>query len=118
MTDHTISGLIRKRAELAGQLIQIQEDLRHIDGALIVLGYQNPKSIDAIRRRRLPAMFRAGELMRLIGEAKREGHEKPQQITLYIMERRGMDHEDVDLFGRVKASVRASIKRMKRNMGD
>lgn len=86
--EHTISGLIRKRAELAGQLIQLQDDIRHIDGALIVLGYQNPKSIDAIRRRRLPAMFRAGELMRLIGEAKREGHEKPQQITLYIMERR------------------------------
>ncbi|MBY9067770.1 hypothetical protein K1X12_12730 [Hyphomonas sp. WL0036] len=115
MTDHVISGLVRKRAELAGQIAQLQEDLRHIDGALIVLGYSNPQSIDAIKRRRLPAMFRAGELMRLVGDALREGHAKPHQITLYVMERRGMDHQDVDLLGRVKASVRACVKRMNRN---
>jgi hypothetical protein len=59
-------------------------------------------------------MFRAGELMRLVGEAMREGHSKPMQITFYIMECRGMDHQDVDLFGRVKASVRASVRRMNR----
>jgi hypothetical protein len=114
MTEHVISGLIRKRAELAGQIAQIQDDLRHIDGALIAFGYANPQAIDAIKRRRLPAMFRAGELMRLVGEAMRAGHDKPQPITLYIMERRGWDHQDVELFARVKSSVRASVKRMNR----
>lgn len=59
-------------------------------------------------------MFKAGELMRLVGDALREGRTKPHQITLYVMERRGMDHQDVDLLGRVKASVRACLKRMRR----
>jgi hypothetical protein len=44
MTDHVVSGLIAKRAELAGvidqlqhQLDQYRADLTHIDGALRIL---------------------------------------------------------------------------------
>ena len=47
-------------------------------------------------------MFKAGELMRLAGAALREGHAKPHQITLYIMERRGGDHQDTDLLGALR----------------
>lgn len=43
--------------------------------------------------------------MRLVGDASTEWHAKPHQITLCVVEGRGVDDQDVDLLGRVKASL-------------
>jgi hypothetical protein len=62
MTDHVISGLVRKRAELAGQVVKLLEDLRHIDGALIVFGYSHPQSIDASSADSFPPCLKLANL--------------------------------------------------------
>ena len=117
MSDHVISGLVRKRAEIAGRIVQLQKDLRHIDGALVVLGYDNPKEIEAINPARREPLFRAGELMRLVGDAMREGHTQPHQVALYVMARRGMDTADKPTLIRVRSSVKDCMRRVRIRMG-
>ena len=75
MQDETIiNGLKQKRAELAGQLERVRKDLAAIDGALIAFGYHDVKQIPAKRTRRRPPLFKAGELMALVGEAGPAGN--------------------------------------------
>jgi hypothetical protein len=73
MTDHVVSGLIAKRAELAGiidklqrQLDQHRADLTHIDGVLRVLATDlDPETIRPKRAYRRNRYFARNELSRL-----------------------------------------------------
>src|SRR6266850_4199841 len=73
MTDHIVSGLIAKRAELAGiidklqrQLDQHRADLAHIDGVLRVLASDlDPETIRPKRAYRRNRYFALNELSRL-----------------------------------------------------
>jgi hypothetical protein len=116
MTDHVVSGLVRKRAEIAGRIVQLQKDLRHIDGALVVLGYDNPKEIEALNPARREPLFRQGELMRLVGEAMREGCVQTNQVVFFVMHRRGLDKEDKPTVLRVRTSVKDCMRRFKKRM--
>jgi len=73
MTDHIVSGLIAKRAELAGIIDQLQRqldqhraDLTHIDGVLRVLATDlDPETIRPKRAYRRNRYFARNELSRL-----------------------------------------------------
>lgn len=111
MTDHVISGLVKKRAELAGELQVIRQKLQHIDGTLEILGYENPDGIVPRFRRPNPPMFRSGELTALVGEAERQGHADNVSVTRLIMEKRCFDE---GMYRRVRESVKDCRKRLNR----
>lgn len=75
---HVITGLKARRAAIAADIDELDRErrkllvnLRHVDGALKVMGFDgNPESIKSPRKRR--AMFRRGELRRFVYNAQRE----------------------------------------------
>ena len=104
MQDETIiNGLKQKRAELAGELERVRKDLAAIDGALIAFGYHDVKQIPPKRTRRRPPLFKAGELMALVGEAERAGCADNASVAAWIMKERDMQPE---LYQRVRDSVK------------
>ncbi len=101
--DHVVSGLIQKRAELAGQLEQVKKDLAAIDGALVAFGYHDAKRIKPRNKRRRPPLFKPGELTALVGEAERSGCDDNASIAAWIMRRQNLEP---DLYQRVRDSVK------------
>ncbi len=91
MSDHAISALKKKRSELAGELERVKSDLRAIDRALLVFGFEDIESIEPRRKPVRARLFRSGELVALIGEAERAGLESNADIAAWIVERRGWD---------------------------
>lgn len=59
-----------KRAEIAGELEKLRQQLVHIDGTLRLLGYEDPKSIRPHFKRKNKPLFGPGELMALVGQAE------------------------------------------------
>lgn len=111
MTDHVISGLVKLRAELSGELQVLRQKLQHIDATLEILGYAEPGRIVPRFQRQSPPMFKAGELMALVGEAERTGHKDNVSITRWIMEQRNFDD---GVYKRLRESVRDCKKRLNR----
>jgi hypothetical protein len=81
----------------------MQSAIFHIDQALSLIGYSNAR----VARR-----FANGELMALIGEAERAGHQTPTRIAQFIMAAKGMDQSDKKLVARILFSVKDCRKRM------
>jgi len=83
---HVISALRNKRAELAGtlrqleqQLVQRREDLAHLDATMRLFDPNvRPKDIRPRRPRVRNVWFRPGECLRLIYDERREA---PQPVT-------------------------------------
>ena len=83
---HIISALWNKRAELAGtlrqleqQLVQRREDLAHLDATMRLFDPNvRPKDIRPRRPRVRNVWFRPGECLRLIYDERREA---PQPVT-------------------------------------
>jgi len=110
MTEHVISGLVKKRSELAGELDRLRADLRAIDRALIVFGHDDPKSIKAANKRRNPTLFKSGEVIALVGQAEREGLDNNPDIADWILRKKGWS---ASLYKRVWNSVKDCRKRFK-----
>jgi hypothetical protein len=104
MTDFAISGLARKRAELAGELrelearaAQLRADLFHLNATIRLL---DPNAApEAIRPKRIvqrDGWFGPGELPRLVLDALRTAAEPlpVRALTEAIMLRRGMPPGD------------------------
>jgi len=105
MTDHVISALIAKRAELAGiiaelerQLAQHRADLTHIDAALRLFGSPiDPESIRPKRRYRRTRYFGRNELSRLRLDVLREATGEPMltdEIAGLVMIKKGFEAGD------------------------
>lgn len=120
MTDHAISALERKRAELLGDLERLERQrralligIRHVDGALDLLGYSgDPADIPARGRRH--RQFRRGELQRMVAAILREAR-KPldtRDIAATIIHRMGWEAEDSQLRARIGDKVRAIRSRL------
>ena len=100
--EHVLSGLIAKRAELAGQIEAMQRDMRelvatigHIDAAIRV--FDPDADIEDIKPK-LPPRFQAfkGEVSRLVLNALRES-KKPlpvSDLTLIVAAGRGINPDD------------------------
>jgi hypothetical protein len=83
--DHAVSRLIAKRAELAGMIVHLEQeldqcraDLMHIDGALRVLRTDlDPETIPPRRRYTRPQYFGRNELSRLCMDTLRQASSEP-----------------------------------------
>src|SRR3954454_4759615 len=117
-----ISALVRKRAEVAAELVerergldQLRADLAHLDGALRLLqSAYKPESIRPKRRHtRHERLFAMGELGRLCLDVLRDAAEPlpTQEIARAVMRRRGMDSEDEAALLRVENMVASALRR-------
>src|SRR5690242_19123160 len=120
-----ISALVRKRAELAAEVVereraldQVRADLAHIDGAIRLL--QPAYMPGSIRPKRRPTRherwFATGELGRLCLDALRDAAEPlpAVEIARLVMLRRGMDAEENAALRRVENMVVGVLKRRDR----
>ena len=126
MTDHVISGLIAKRAELAGiidhlqrQLDQYRADLTHIDGVLRVLASGiNPEAICPKRIYRRNRYFSRNELSRLCLEAFRRAAGEPlsiDEIDGHVIMAEGFDIGDRVLRAAIRGQSGDVVKRLHRD---
>lgn len=101
MQSHVVHGLVRKRAELAGEIEEaeqalavLRQKLQHIDGALAVFGYGDTKLIRPKRPARA-TLFQNGELVRFIlHKLRMEGPKTAAQLRDAVMAYKGLSDED------------------------
>jgi hypothetical protein len=117
--DHTISGLLRKRADLFNEaerlrdrLAEIKNDISALDRTLGALGYKGDLDA-AMPRQKREVLFGQGELTRAIMQELRDAEEPmtSRQIAQSIVSLRGDDARDrkyvSDLTRRVSKALRA-----------
>jgi hypothetical protein len=126
MNDHAISRLIAKRAEIAGMIAELEEelnqcraDLTHIDGALRLLSADlDPTAISPRQRQyRRTYYFGRNELSRLCMDILRQAAGEPmtaEEITLRIIAAKSFDARDVRLRATARVQVGAVLKRLSR----
>jgi hypothetical protein len=126
MTDHAISRLIAIRAEIAGIIAELEEelnqcraDLAHIDGALRLLNADLDPTAILPRQRRYKRTyyFAHNELSRLCMDLLREAAGEPltaEKITLRIVTAKGLDARDTRLRATARVQVGAVLKRLNR----
>lgn len=100
MSEHVVSGLIRKRAELAGQIEHLQTEVKRaviaLDNVEATLRLFDPEiDFDAITPRKVPTAHHAfrGEISRVVLTALRESR-RPLSTTALserVMKERGLD---------------------------
>ena len=113
-----ISGLIRKRSEVAGQLKVAQKaaeavksDLAALDRALEICGYTgDPRGIAP--RTKYKQMFGRSELKRLILDQLRTGPKDDEAIAAQIILAKGWDADD-ELRADILKRVRHAIQRLR-----
>jgi len=116
----TISGLKRKRGEVAGQILivkgqlrTLQDDLAAIDRSLGLLDPSiEPRKIKVLRPTHRFKYFEAGELAKLIFDQLRKAEGKPvlvPAITEAIMDAKGLDKTHRDAVREIAARVLAQL---------
>ncbi len=114
MSDHVISGLVRKRAELAGELERLRSQLLHIDATLKIFGYKAPQNIKPHFTRKYAPMFKPGQLTALVGEAERSGCTDNVAVTNWIIMNGHAAQTDYE---RVRDSVKTCRRRLNQRDG-
>jgi hypothetical protein len=118
-SEHTISGLVRKRAELAGQLEyhhgivrQLMVDLDHLDATLRM--FDPEIKLDDIKPKALPARYAAsqGEMARIVLTILKDAREPlaSEQLTQRVMAERGMNMDDKRLLRTVRNRVGSCLR--------
>jgi hypothetical protein len=127
MTDHVVSGLIAKRAELAGVIDQLQRqldqhraNLTHIDGVLRVLAADlDPETIRPKRMLyRRNRYFARNELSRLcLGVLRTAAGEllSTDDIAGGVIAAKRFDAGDASLRAAIREQVGSIVKRLHRN---
>jgi hypothetical protein len=126
MTDYVVSGLVAKRAELAGIIDQLQRqldqhraDLTHIDGVLRVLAIDlNPETIRPKRTYRRNRYFGRNELSRLCLGVLRTAAAEPlstDDIAGRVIAAKGFDSGDAVLRVAIREQVGSIVKRLHRD---
>jgi hypothetical protein len=123
--DHVVSGLIAKRAELAGMIDQLQReldqhraDLTHIDGVLRILASDlDPETIRPKRIYRRNRYFARNELSRLCLGVFRIAAGEPvsvDDIAGQVVAAKGFDPADGILRAAIRDQVGDIVKRLHR----
>jgi hypothetical protein len=120
--EHVLSGLVRKRAEIAGPIEHAQDSIRKlvmnldaIDAAIRI--FDPNADIGAIHPKQYPprhAAFR-GEMMRHVMGCLRVS-EKPitsRDVALVVMKARGLDPADGELLVTIRKRVGACLWKLK-----
>lgn len=122
---HVVSGLIRKRAEVAGQLEaaqaqirQLGADMGHLDATIRLFAPE--MDLGTIKPKPVPAPYAAphGEMSRIIPDTLRvaeAGQPLPttQDMALRVMAARGLDAGDPALARTVRERVGQSLGRLR-----
>ena len=123
MTDYALSGLIKKRAEIAGRIMAIQEEagrliaaLDHLDASIRLF---NPEiDFEVLPVKTLPppnAAFR-GEFQRSLLEMLRgvQRWQTTDDLTVKVMVQRRMNETDMALRDLARKRVGHALKRLER----
>jgi hypothetical protein len=120
--EHVLSGLIAKRAELAGRIETMQREMRdlvaaisHIDAAIRI--FDPSADLDDIKPK-LPPRFQAfkGEVSRLVLNALRKS-EKPiplSDLTLLVAAGRGINPDDKPFMRILARRVGACLRNLRK----
>jgi hypothetical protein len=120
--EHVLGGLVRKRAEIAGQIEHTQAALRKlvmgldsIDAAIRL--FDPNADIQAIQPRQYPprhAAFR-GEMMRHVMGCLRlaSGPITTRDIALVVMKARGLNPDDLEMLVIIRKRVGACVWKLK-----
>jgi hypothetical protein len=119
---HVISALVKKRAELAGDLAAhdrkrraITDGLAHVDSVLAMFGYEDdPKAIKP-RRKAPPRMFKRGQLRRTVADIGRQlpDLKDDRAIAVEVVSRLGWDAGNTELVEQVREKVK-DVRKVKR----
>jgi len=125
MKDHTftISGLKRKRGEIAGQLLILEGQLRTLRANLAAVDHTlclldpsiKPKALKVLKPRHRFKYFEAGELAKLIFAELRKAEGKPvlvPALTAAIMDAKGSDKTHNDAVREIAARVLAQLHQL------
>jgi hypothetical protein len=123
MTDYILTGLVKRRAEIAGEIDATQEklralirDLEHLDATLLIFDPQT--QIAAIK----PRTFRPredwshrGQMTRLIINVLRQTAEPmtTRDIAVQIMVERALDQDDIRLVRLMSKRVGVALRHMR-----
>jgi len=116
---HVISALVKKRSQLASDLIQLDKQrnalrlrLAHVDWALQEFGYEGDVA-DIHPRKTYQRKFARHELRRAIALVMREATTSMtnKDIALLIVERKGWSASDGKLVKAVSASVNEALRK-------
>ena len=123
---HVIGALRNKRAELAGtlrqieqQLVQQRADLAHLDATMRLFDPTiRPKDIRPRQPRERNAWFRPGECLRLIYDELRETTQPvtTRELAERIMRIKAIPTADNDRRERIQKTLLASLNRAKQTM--
>ena len=112
---HVISALVKKRAELSGELAAhdrkrraITDRLAHVDSVLAMFGYDDdPKAIKP-RKKAPPRMFKRGQLRRTVADIGRQLPELKDNrlIAVEVISRLGWDSGNTELIEQVREKVK------------
>ncbi|MHC2000896.1 hypothetical protein ACYQR9_10665 [Methylobacterium sp. CM6241] len=120
--EHVLSGLVRKRAEIAGQIEHTQGELRKlvtsldaIDSAIRI--FDPTADVGEIRNRQYPPLHAAfrGEMMRFVLGALRvaDGPLTSREIADHVMVGRGLDKDDPKVAQMIRKRVGACLWKSK-----
>ena len=123
MTDHVVSALVKRRAELSGQaetlraqLARIAADLVHLDA--VIRQFDPTHDLAGIRSRRPhgPDVARRGERSRALLAVLREASEPipAAEVVRRMMEREGRDADEAALAVRLGKCVETALGRQER----
>jgi len=120
--EHTISGLIRKRAEIAGQLeaaqMQVRQLIINLDSLDATIRLFAPDiDLEEIRPKPVPPRHTAfhGEISKIIGDVLRETGMglTTKDIALRVMAGRGLNVSDPRLTWTVQKRVGMSLRNLR-----
>ena len=120
--EHVISGLVRKRAELAGhidaqqdKLRALQTDLAHVDATLRM--FQPDINLSGVKVRPVPGHAAAlyGEMTRAVCDVLRTASEPMtvRGLTMAVIRARGLALDDGDLVHSMHGRIGAALRTMK-----
>ena len=121
--DLTVQGLIRKRAEMAGQVTALQAQLgelisamSHIDASIRV--FKPEIELDDLPERLAPAPFTGfrGEIRRFLLDTLRQanGPQTTFDLARAVMEKRGLDPDDKITFKLIAHRTGYSLAKLRR----
>ena len=123
---HVIGALRNKRAELAGMLRQLEQQLvrqraslAHVDATMRLFDPEiRPKDIRPRQPRERNAWFRQGECLRLIYDELREATQPltTRELAERIMQIKGISAADHQRRERVQKTLLASLNRAKQTI--
>jgi hypothetical protein len=109
MSEVVISGLVRKRADIAAEIERLRAQMLHIDATLRVFGIEDPYAILPHAERKGAKFFKSGALIAFVGEAERAGLTDNVSITNWIIQN---GHADPNRFQQLRDAVKSCRRRL------